>query len=130
MKQQLNTLVLLSAVYCSSSFAADGQDVELELPRSSANGAFVLRIKSDNRNTPERSGLQLWRAHEDGDYQLISRNLNFDALSQVVYEPGQYRYQLRRSANENGKATFMTVSNTQMIEVSTRSQVPKLRKYK
>lgn len=67
----------------------------LDLPEVSINGSFIVRIQNKAQLNSEDTQLELWRRFEGGEFTIVSRQPLFTSISQLLYKPGHYEYQVR-----------------------------------
>jgi hypothetical protein len=93
--------------------------VEIKLPKVSNNGAFVIKLLS-KRQLLAKTELEVWRAYEGEDFQLVTKQPYFNALSQVLFDSGRYTYVVKLFSLDKGQRELTAESTPAYIEVDRR----------
>lgn len=107
--------ILKISLFANLATAKDAQ-IAIELPKQSNNGSFVVKLLSE-RNPLAHIELELWRAYEGDDFELISRQTLFNAFSQIVFESGRYTYFAKLYKIVDGRRELVAQSDEAQIDV-------------
>ena len=127
--QQLKSVLLNSAlallgsaliVFGAHATEADASELEIHVPTSSDDGAFVVKVNNPRKIGETRTQLELWRSYNGGQFELVSAQPQFHAVSQMLYRQGRYAYQARVVSVQNGQRVQQAVSETSYINVNLR----------
>jgi len=92
----------------------------IDMPSESLNGSFVVRVDYPEKVLKQEAQLELWRRYEDEEFTLISRQPFFDAISQMLYIPGSYEYQVKIVRSNGDNLENIATSELKKINVELR----------
>lgn len=104
-----------------SDMGAEKFSLTLSLPQNTSSGSFVVRIEARPQPYGTETQLELWRSYENEEPVLVSRQPVFNAISQMLYQPGKYGYQVKLVRLNEGEVERLASSEIKHIQIENRA---------